>query len=263
MTDETRRVEVEIEVPGTPEEVWEAIATGPGISCWFVPTEVEEREGGAVRQQHGAEMDIAGHVQVWDPPHRFKYGGSDFQLAEPPGPEPMADEFIVEARSGGTCIVRVVTSGFGTGADWDRALEGVRSGWTSALQALRLYLTHFPGERCFPLAVGTAVEWSADEAWDKLTRALGLAGATEGDRVTTAGAPTLAGVVERTLQDEMLLRIDAPAPGLAAVYAGGPGDQVYAFVRVYLYGDAAAQIAAREEPAWRAWLEQLPVAAAT
>jgi hypothetical protein len=33
-----RWVQVEVEVPGTPEEVWQAIATGPGISSWFVPT---------------------------------------------------------------------------------------------------------------------------------------------------------------------------------------------------------------------------------
>src|SRR3990170_123319 len=42
-----RSVEAEVEVPGTPEEVWQAIATGPGISSWFVPTRVEERVGGA------------------------------------------------------------------------------------------------------------------------------------------------------------------------------------------------------------------------
>jgi hypothetical protein len=40
-----RSVQVEIEVPGTPEEVWQAIATGPGISSWFVPTEFKERDG--------------------------------------------------------------------------------------------------------------------------------------------------------------------------------------------------------------------------
>jgi len=30
-----RSVQVEVEVPGTPEQVWQAIATGPGISSWF------------------------------------------------------------------------------------------------------------------------------------------------------------------------------------------------------------------------------------
>ena len=40
-----RSIQVEVEVPGTPEEVWQAIATAPGISCWFVPAQFEE-EGG-------------------------------------------------------------------------------------------------------------------------------------------------------------------------------------------------------------------------
>jgi uncharacterized protein YndB with AHSA1/START domain len=49
--DETtgrRSVELEFDLPGTPEQVWQAIATGPGITCWFVPSEVEERKGGKV-----------------------------------------------------------------------------------------------------------------------------------------------------------------------------------------------------------------------
>jgi len=40
-----RSVQIEIEVPGTPEEVWQAIATGPGISSWLVPAEFEVRDG--------------------------------------------------------------------------------------------------------------------------------------------------------------------------------------------------------------------------
>ena len=40
-----RSIQVEVEVPGTPEEVWQAIATGPGISSWFVPAEFEMRDG--------------------------------------------------------------------------------------------------------------------------------------------------------------------------------------------------------------------------
>ncbi len=53
-----RSVQAEVEVPGTPEEVWEAIATGPGISSWFVPTEVEQREGGIITANFGPGMDF-------------------------------------------------------------------------------------------------------------------------------------------------------------------------------------------------------------
>ena len=60
MDDDERSIELEIEVVGTPEEVWQAIATGPGISSWYVPHTVEEREGGAAVASFGPgpEMQI-------------------------------------------------------------------------------------------------------------------------------------------------------------------------------------------------------------
>ena len=33
-------------------------------------------------------------------------------------------------------------------------------------------------------------------------------------------------------------------------------DQVMTSFGIYLYGDAAASVAAREEPAWQAWMTQ-------
>ena len=32
---------------------------------------------------------------------------------------PIATEFLIEAASGGSCILRVVTSSYGSGADWE------------------------------------------------------------------------------------------------------------------------------------------------
>ena len=54
-----RAIELEIEVEGTPEEVWEAIATGPGITSWFVPATVEPHLGGAVALDFGPGPDGA------------------------------------------------------------------------------------------------------------------------------------------------------------------------------------------------------------
>jgi hypothetical protein len=39
-----RSVQVEVEVPDTPDEVWQAIAIGPGISSWMAPADFEERD---------------------------------------------------------------------------------------------------------------------------------------------------------------------------------------------------------------------------
>ena len=32
---------------------------------------------------------------------------------------PIATEFLIEAASGGSCVIRVVTSAYGSGADWE------------------------------------------------------------------------------------------------------------------------------------------------
>ena len=66
------RLEFTVEVPGTPEQVWDAIATADGISAWFLPTEIEEREGGALHS-HGPREGSDGQVTGWDPPRRLVY----------------------------------------------------------------------------------------------------------------------------------------------------------------------------------------------
>src|SRR5205807_923361 len=99
-----RSVQVEVEVPGTPEEVWQAIATGPGISSWFVPTESQGRVGGAVVSHFGAGMDSCATITAWEPARRF---AAESEGLGPNAP-PLATEWLVEARSGGSCVVRVV-----------------------------------------------------------------------------------------------------------------------------------------------------------
>ncbi|MGH8827585.1 MAG: hypothetical protein ACRDVZ_08320 [Jiangellaceae bacterium] len=42
------RMEFSVELPGSPEQVWNAIATADGISSWFLPTDLESRLGGAI-----------------------------------------------------------------------------------------------------------------------------------------------------------------------------------------------------------------------
>ena len=93
-----RSVQVEVEVPGTPEEVWQAIATGPGISSWFVPAEFEERDGKpvAVKLNFGPGMESRSVVTAWDPPRKFAAEADGWV----PGSPPIADEWSVEARGG-------------------------------------------------------------------------------------------------------------------------------------------------------------------
>ena len=64
-------VRKEIELEATPEEVWEAIATGPGVDAWFMGrNEIEPHEGGKVRTTM-PRFTMESTVTVWDPPRRF------------------------------------------------------------------------------------------------------------------------------------------------------------------------------------------------
>src|SRR5262245_17986693 len=203
-------VQAEVEVPGTPEAVWQAIATGPGISSWFVPTEVEGREGGAIAASFGPGMDSASTISTWDPPRRFV---ADSQDLVPDAPA-IATEWIVEARSGGTCIVRVVHSWFASTDDWDGQFEAFEHGWPAFFRIPRLYLTHFRGQPCSAFQLMGAAPETVSDAWNALTGSLGLAGAAVGQRIKTAdGAPPLGGLVEGMgprEYPELLLRVDEP-----------------------------------------------------
>ena len=171
-------VQVEVEVPGTPEEVWQAIATGPGISSWFVPTEFEVRDGKpvAVKLDFGPGMESRSAVTLWDPPRKFG--------AEAPGWAPgspiIADEWSVEARAGGTCVVRIVHSLFASTDDWDNQLEGTESGWPGYFRILRIYLTHFRGQRSAMMQWMAPAAGTETEAWETLTTAMGLQGVSAG-----------------------------------------------------------------------------------
>jgi len=254
---DTRNVEAEIEVPGTPEEVWDAIATGPGISGWFVPTEVDGRPGGVVTQYHGpgTGMQQRADITAWEPPARLAYE-TDWAPDEGVEPARVATEFLVEARAGGTCVVRVVNSGFGSGEEWDQAIEGTRSGWGPALASLRLYLEHFGGQEPSSIVVGGPMAGQRAEAWSDLLAALGMPDAHVGERVATgaADAPDIAGTVEYAQDAQMIVRLERPGTGLGMVGAGGPGETAFGFLRAQLFGDGAAATAAREQDTWEAWM---------
>jgi len=254
MTD--RVLTLSIEVPGTVEEVWEAIATGPGITSWFVPHEVEERAGGAVAMDFGTFGQETATVRVWEPPHRVVFTGPDTDRG--PG---LAYEWRVESAGGGTCVVRLVNSGFGPGDDWDADFAGMSSGWRIFLANLRLQLTHFRGQRAQAITPTVTAPGPRDAAWRRLCDALGVpADLATGDRLETSGArvPALTARVADVLADDhmraALLLADAPSPGTGFLAAEGSGEDIMLSVYLYRYG----QDGPAEDP-WTPWLqEQFP-----
>ena len=141
------RMERTYEVAATPEQVWDAIATADGISAWMVPTRLDPQIGGEVSFDLG-EFTSIGVVTDYTPNHRFAYEEpwpvadhmptADHDLSSV---TPIATEFLIESGSGGSCVIRVVSSAYGTGADWENEFFAeMVDGWVAMLDNLA---THF------------------------------------------------------------------------------------------------------------------------
>ncbi|MFC1406501.1 MULTISPECIES: SRPBCC domain-containing protein [Streptacidiphilus] len=162
-------IEQETTLPATPEQVWEAIATGPGIDSWFMGrNEVEPREGGTAAMDVGGQREEA-VITAYDPGKRLATrtptsGDGRF----------MAFEYLIEGRDGGSTVLRVVHSGM-LGDDWQDEYDALRRGWPFHLHSLREYLAHFPGRTAVPVfAVAPSGERSAQQTRSALARALSL-----------------------------------------------------------------------------------------
>ncbi len=242
MTEPERIIDLSVVVPGTPEQVWDAIATGAGISSWFVPHEVEGRQGGAVRMDFGPGIgEVTGTVAAWEPPGRIVFQGE--------GDRELAHEWLVEARDGASCVVRLVVSGFGPGADWDAEYDGLSGGWQIFLHNLRLYLTHFAGQHGRAIIPALVTAGPAGAAFARLCAALGVPDdLREGDRLQAGGpgVPSLGGTVESVKVTDTtrtyFLLVEDPAPGTAFLTAEGTADAVAVSFYLYLFSEAGAAV---------------------
>ena len=268
-TDKGRRlVQVEVVLPGTQEEVWEAIATAGGITSWFVPTSTEyDGDGMPVRMtsNFGPGMESVADITNWNPPESFATESKDLGEDAPS----IDTEWLVEPRGSGICAVRVVHSLSASTAAWDNQLEAWESGWPSFFRLLRLYLAHFPGQSASTCQLSAITRSNRHAVWSTLTSASGLEQPELGQRCQSAeSAPALAGEVhhagDASHPEELVLVLDTPCAGIAHCFAMDMGEDVMLSLRLYLYGEEAKQVIAREEACWQTWLaQQFPAAAAT
>jgi uncharacterized protein YndB with AHSA1/START domain len=150
-----RRFEVrrEVELEATPEQVWDAISTGPGLTAWFMPMEIDPDDASVV---------------AWEPGRRLA-------IATPAGEDgsTQAFEFLVEGRDGGTTVLRFVHGGL-TGDDWGDEYEPMTAaGWDMYLHTLAQYLRHFPGRPAVYAEAEGPPASASEEAWPVLLAALG------------------------------------------------------------------------------------------
>lgn len=249
------RFELELTVAATPEQVWDAIASADGISAWMLPTELDPRVGGAVTFHMGPDGASEGRVTAFEPTRRIAYEEDWATLVGHPGADVtrLATEFLVEARSGGTCVVRVVSSAYGTGADWENEFWAeMESGWAPVLDNLRLYLAHFAGQRATAVTSTATFATTPVEAMERVRAAVGVQAL--GDHVDAAG---MDGVVERMIAHHFLVRIERPVAGLVSCFSFGDDATAMVNLSAYLYGPDAPAAAERLQPQWQSLLDDL------
>jgi len=249
-----RSVRVEVEVPGTPEQVWQAIATGPGISAWFVETTVDGRKDGEIVCDFGGGMKSTSKIVDYEPP--FRLAAQDAGWG--PGMPAIATEWTVEATQGGTCIVRVVHSLFASTDDWDSQLEGTEQGWPSYFRVLQRYLRNFAGQPGALVQATAMSQAPIEQAWSTLTSALQGRAPQAGERFAAAIGPglSLAGTIERVDNlgngHNLLVHLEQPAPGTLVAGAYACGGTMLA-LSAYFYGPLAKSTAAKAGPELNAW----------
>ncbi|MFZ0190900.1 MAG: SRPBCC domain-containing protein [Streptosporangiaceae bacterium] len=203
----------EAEVPASPDEVWAAIATGPGIDSWFMGR--NEVTAGTVRTvfgEYAPELEITES----DPARRFAY-----RSGQAPDGRFIAYEFLIEGRAGGSTVLRTVTSGFLPGEDWADEFEAMTLGGELYFRTLVEYLTHFAGRFATPVT-----------AFGPVTT-FGPSGPSG-----PPGPPGPSWTRDRSLLYRELGLAEAPQPGDPVRFTGeiGPADGVVYFANAHAIG---------------------------
>lgn len=238
----------EITVDATPEQVWDAIATGPGVDSWFMGrTEIQPGEGGTSTLDMTDAMGFAqkSTITAWEPGKRLavRENSPDGTFA--------AVEYLLEGRDGGSTVVRYVHSGI-LSDDWDAEyFESMKVGDLMYLRQLATYVTYFPGRYATRnlFLVGPAVP-DDDRVWSRFATALSLTGEIAlgaAVRLNVPGLPAIDGVVE-FLGRPRFVGVRT-AHGIHLLIKGYRDTLVVGY-----HGFSDDEDEQRIESAWRSWL---------
>ncbi len=242
---ETHPFEVrgEIAVDATPDQVWEAIASGPGVDSWLMGrTEIDPDNKTSTFEMFGDTATSA--ITVGEPGRRYA-------TREEPNPNGtfMAFEWLIETRDGGGAVVRFVHSGM-LGEDWEAEYNGLSVGDQAYLTKLAVYLEHFaPRTATHSMFLPGPV--TADP-WAAMTAAVGAGpDAADGQpaRLTVSGVEPVEGVVEFVHSPSFVgMRTDD------AMYTLIHGYNDMTFATAHYFDDRDRSV---EIEAWQTWLGTL------
>jgi len=188
----------EIEIDAPLDQVWKALTDPEELVRWFpLEARVTPGVGGKIFLSWGPSWEGEAPIVGWEPGKRFAV---QEKLA--------LIEWTLESR-GGKTIVRLVQSGFSTGAAWeDEWFDSTNYGWGFMLAGLRFALERHRGEPRMVAWPRVKTTLSRDEAYARLAAPGALFAQAFGDprgqqvpdgsayALTTESGETLSGTVE-------------------------------------------------------------------
>jgi uncharacterized protein YndB with AHSA1/START domain len=155
------RLEREIELAAPIEEVWKALTDGKELARWFpLEARVTPGVGGKVFLSWGPGFEGESEIVAWEPPRRLA-GKDQFAFVE----------WTLESR-GGKTLLRLVQSGFLTGADWEQEwYDSTSYGWLFMLLGLQVALERHPGVPRQVVWLRQKASISREDAFNKLLSA--------------------------------------------------------------------------------------------
>ncbi len=227
------RIEKEIELAATPEQVWAAITTAAGTETWLWPTPGDLRP----------EVPL---VATWEQPEHLLVKVPDAENGSV-----QAFEYVIEGRDGGTTVLRFVHSGVMADSWEGEDPELTGDGWDMYLDTLAQYFLHFAGSAATYVAAEAPRSSVSADAWPALLRALGVDGAPavgDGLKLDLPGAAPIEGVIDYARSTFLGIRT---ADALYRFHGRTPIGLPIA-VGAYIYGRRVDREALAA--AWTAWL---------
>ncbi len=195
-----RTIEQHVDLAASPEAVFRALTDAAEITRWFAPdAKVTPGQGGKIWIAWPGGMEGESDIEVWDPPRRVKLRN---KVPGETQPSLVAVDYRIEARKDGGSTLRLVHSGFGAGAEFDREYDETTRGWLTFFGNLRHYLARHGGVPCRQLQLPTMIQASIADAYETLLSRLGVSasGLQAGDRFEGAlGGERIFGRVDAAL----------------------------------------------------------------
>jgi uncharacterized protein YndB with AHSA1/START domain len=176
-----RSAAVTLEIDAPVEAVWQALTDPVELARWF-PTDaaVDPRPGGTFAISWDGQWKWEMTITDFEPLHRLRMvdrAARPFDANGQPvtgsATATLALEIVLDGR-GGCTVLRLVHSGFGSGAEWEDELDGVTLGWNVELRGLRHYLARHRGRTRTIAWAHAASPRPVAEIWRQLTSPAGL-----------------------------------------------------------------------------------------